>query len=67
MPHSTNQQREANVLFNALQFWKNISDNDFAVDLKKFRSNYFDCIIGKFTPASLKQILDVIHVILSPM
>ena len=41
--------------FNALQFWKNISDNDFAVDLKKFRSNYFDCIIGKFTPASLKQ------------
>ena len=40
---------------NALQFWKNISDNDFAVDLKKFRSNYFDCIIGKFTPATLKQ------------
>ena len=26
--------------FNALQFWKKISDNDFAVDLKKFRSNY---------------------------
>ena len=43
------------LFFNALQFWKNISDNDFAVDLKKFRSNYFDCIIGKFTPASLKQ------------
>lgn len=41
--------------FNALRFWKNISDNDFAIDLNKFRSNYFDCIIGKFTPASLKQ------------
>ena len=41
--------------FNALQFWKNIGDNDFVVDLKKFGRNYFDCIISKFTPASLKQ------------
>ena len=41
---------------NALQLWKNISDNEFAfsTDLKKFRRNYFDCIMCKFTPDSFK-------------
>ena len=42
--------------FNALQLRKNISDNDsvYSTDLKKFRGNYFDYIMGKFTPDSFK-------------
>ena len=45
--------------FNALQLWKNISDNDFvhSTELKKFRRNYFDCIMRKFTPDSFETIL----------
>ena len=42
--------------YNALQLWNNISDNEFvySTDLKKFRSNYFDCIMRKFTPDTFK-------------
>ena len=41
--------------FNALQLWKNISDKDFvySTDLK-FKRNYLDCIMRKFTPDSFK-------------
>ena len=33
-----------------------VSNNDFvcSADLKKFRRNYFDCIMRKFSPDSLK-------------
>ena len=42
--------------YNALQLWNNISENEFvySTDLKKFRSDYFDCIMRKFTPDSFK-------------
>ena len=42
--------------YNALQLWKNISDNDFvySTDLKKFSKNYFDHIMREFTPDSFK-------------
>ena len=44
--------------FNALQLWKNISDYDFvySTNLKKFRRNYFDNIMCKFTPDSFKTV-----------
>ena len=43
-------------LLNALQSWKNIGDNDFVycIDPKKFRRNYLDSIMHKFTPDSYK-------------
>ena len=48
--------RKRMFFYNALQLWNNISDNEFvySTDLKKFRSNYFDCIMRKFTPDSFK-------------
>jgi len=48
--------RKPMFFVNALQLWNNISDNDFvySTDLKKFKSNYFDCITRKFTPDSFK-------------
>ena len=49
--------RKRMFFFNALQLWKNISDNDFvySTDLKTFRRNYFDCIMRKFTLESFKM------------
>ena len=48
--------RKRMFCYNALQLWNNISDNEFVyfTDLKKFRSNYFDCIMRKFTLDSFK-------------
>ena len=48
--------RKRMFFYNAFQLWNNISDNEFvySTDLKKFRSNYFDCIMRKFTPDSFK-------------
>ena len=48
--------RKRMFFYNALQLWNNISDNEFVyfTDLKKFRSNYFDCIMRKFTLDSFK-------------
>ena len=56
LPIPRTNSRKRMFFFNALQLWKNISDNDFVypTDLKKFRRNYFDCIMRKFTPDSLK-------------
>ena len=54
IPH-TNSRKEM-FFFNALQLWKNINDNDFvySTDPKKFRRNYFDFVMRKFTPDSFK-------------
>ena len=48
--------RKRMFFYNALQLWNNISDNEFvySTDLKKFRSNYFHCIMRKFTLDSFK-------------
>ena len=56
LPIPRTNSRKRTFLFNTLQLWKNISDNDFvySTDLKKFRKNYFDCIMSKFTPDSFK-------------
>ena len=56
LPIPRTNSRKRMFFFNALQLWKNISDNDFvySTDLKKFRRNYFDCIMRKFTPDSFK-------------
>ena len=56
LPIPRTNSRKRMVFFNALQLWKNISDNDFvySTDLKAFRRNYVDCIMPKFTPDSFK-------------
>ena len=56
IPQTNNRKRM--FFFNALQLWKNISDYDFvySTNLKKFRRNYFDHIMCKFTPDSFKTI-----------
>ena len=54
IPHTNSRKRM--FFYNALQLWKNISDNDFvySTDLKKFSKNYFDHIMREFTPDSFK-------------
>ena len=56
LPIPRTNSRKRIFFFNALQLWKNISDNDFvySTDLKKFRRNFVDCIMRKFTPESFK-------------
>ena len=56
LPTPRTNSRKRMFFFNALQLWKNISDNDFvySTDLKTFRRNYFDCIMRKFTLESFK-------------
>jgi len=56
LPIPRTNSRKRMFFFNALQLWKNISDNDFvySTDLKKFGRNYFDNIMRKFTPDSFK-------------
>ena len=41
---------------NAVKLWNSVSDNNFACfsDAKKFKRNYFDLIMCKFTPDSFK-------------
>ena len=42
--------------YNAVQQWNTVSDNDLvrSSDAKKFKRNYFDSVISKFTPDSFK-------------
>ena len=56
IPQTNNRKRM--FFFNALQLWKNISDYDFvySTNLKKFRRNYFNHIMCKFTLDSFKTI-----------
>ena len=56
LPIPRTNSRKRMFFYNALQLWKNISDNDFvySTDLKKFSKNYFDHIMREFTPDSFK-------------
>ena len=42
--------------YNAVQQWNTVSDNDLvrSSDAKKFKRNYFNSVICKFTPDSFK-------------